>query len=173
MYPSSANLATQHAFGSRWYSWPLNIKPVYYWNQEIISGHPDWKAKIYFSGNPLLWWLAGMSIIFVIFKTLTSKGRRQLEPIFYILTLGYLVNWLPFILIKRVAFLYHYLPPATYAILLFSLLLTKFWTKEKTVFWALAALVVLGFVIISPLSYGWPLPPALSQPITQLIGFFN
>ena len=41
----------------------------------------------------------------------------------WLLLLGYIVNWLPFILIARVAFLYHFLPTLLHALLLTGLLL--------------------------------------------------
>ena len=41
----------------------------------------------------------------------------------WLLLLGYVVNWLPFILISRVAFLYHFLPTLLHALLLVGVLL--------------------------------------------------
>ena len=173
MYTANANISSKHPFGSKWYSWPVNSKPVYYWNQESFDGLPGRKAKIYLSGNPVLWWLATFAVIFAIFGLLTKKGRSRLSPIFYILLLGYFANLLPFIFITRVAFLYHYLPSSLYAILILSLLLTNFWPKGKKIFLPAIILIALGFIIFSPLSYGWPMPPAIDQIETNLINFFH
>jgi len=173
MYTANASILSEHPFGSKWYSWPLNSKPIYYWNQESIDGLPNWKAKIYFSGNPVLWWLSAFAVIFNIFKMFTKKGLKRLSPIFYILLLGYFANLLPFILITRVAFLYHYLLSSFYAILILSLLLSKFWPKEKKVFLSAIILIALGFIILSPLSYGWPMPAAIDTFETMFIGLFH
>ena len=129
--------------------------------------------RIYFSGNPVLWWLAGLSLIFVLLSSTTKNSRRRLSPIFYILLLGYFANLLPFIFVNRVAFLYHYLPTAMYAILILSLLLINFRSKSKTFFWITIALIIFGFIITAPLSYGWLLPPQFSQLATQFIILFN
>ena len=159
MLSASAGLTTEHPFGSRWYSWPLNSKPVYYWNQETIDGFPGWKAKIYFSGNPALWWLAGFGVIFTLLAASTKKGRRHLKPISYILLLGYFANLLPFIFIKRVTFLYHYLPSLIYAVLILALWLGKFWNSQKIIAVSALILITAVFILLSPLSYGCPLPP--------------
>ncbi|MBU2036870.1 phospholipid carrier-dependent glycosyltransferase [Patescibacteria group bacterium] len=173
MYTANANLTAEHPFGSKWYAWPLNSKPVYYWNQDTLDALPGWQARIYFSGNPVLWWLAGLSLIFVLLSSTTKNSRRRLSPIFYILLLGYFANLLPFIFVNRVAFLYHYLPTAMYAILILSLLLINFRSKSKTFFWITIALIIFGFIITAPLSYGWLLPPQFSQLATQFIILFN
>jgi len=173
MYTANASISSQHPFGSKWYSWPINSRPVYYWNQENINGLPDWEAKIYFSGNPALWWLATFAVILIIFRIFTKNGRRQLSPIYYILLLGYFANLLPFIFITRVAFLYHYLPSSFYAILILSLLLANFWPQEKKIFLSILILIAFGFILLSPLSYGWPMPPAIDNIETTVIGFFH
>ncbi|MBU3901163.1 phospholipid carrier-dependent glycosyltransferase [Patescibacteria group bacterium] len=170
---ANANLTAEHPFGSQWYTWPLNSKPVYYWNQDNIPGLANWQAKIYFSGNIALWWLAGLGVIFTLLTAVFRKSRRWLSPIFYILLLGYFANLLPFIFVKRVAFLYHYLPPIMYGILLLALWLAKFWSKEKTVFILTISLIALSFIFIAPLSYGWPVPAWLSQLEVQIIRLLN
>ncbi len=173
MLSANAGLTTEHPFGSRWYSWPLNSKPVYYWNQETIDGFPDWKAKIYFSGNPALWWLAGFGVIFTLLAAFTKKGQRHLKPIGYILLIGYFANLLPFIFIKRVAFLYHYLPSLIYAVLILALWLGKFWSSQKITVVSALILIAAVFIFLSPLSYGCPLPPQIDSLETALIGLFN
>jgi dolichyl-phosphate-mannose--protein O-mannosyl transferase len=151
----------------------LNKKPVYYWNQDVIDGLPGWKAKIYFSGNFLLWWLGVFSLIIITIKSLTKKGRKKVSPLFYFLIIGYLSNLLPFIFIERVSFLYHYLPPTIYANLLCALLLANLWPQNKKIFIGIFSLILLAFLILAPFSYGWPLPPMLNDFEIHLISFFN
>lgn len=169
MWQYNSTLAADHPFGSRWYSWPLDHKPVYYWNLET----PQTSAKIYFAGNPVLWWLSAALIIFLLLQTLSKKGRRAIKPIFYILILGYFANLLPFILVKRVSFLYHYLPSATFAVLLFGLWLGKRWPANQVFVSFIIALVVLSFLITLPFSYGLTLPPAINQLELHFIQFLN
>ena len=171
MYTASASITAEHPFGSRWYNWPAGREPVYYWNQDQIDGLPGWKAKIYLCGNLVLWWLAFFCLALILLASLTKKSRRQIPPIFYILILAYLANLLPFILVKRVAFLYHYLLSITFAILLTSLLLSYLLPRYKKTLIAIILLIVLSFVVIAPLSYGWPMPPKLNNLETKLMLF--
>ncbi len=172
MYFYNATLKGNHPFGSRWYAWPVDHRPIYYWNQDntTLSG---WRAKIYFVGNPLLWWLAAGFTLLTLFAIARKKTRRQIEPIFYILILGYLANLFPFILVKRVSFLYHYLPSAIFIILLMSAWLARLWPKEKKILIAILLIVFIAFIILAPFSYGIPLPPRLDQFEMQLINFLG
>lgn len=173
MYTANANLTAKHPFESKWYSWPVNNKPVYYWNQESFSDLPGRQAKIYLFGNPVLWPLAGLGVIFGLLALLIKKIRRQLSPALLILLLAYFANLLPFILIKRAAFLYHYLPAVMYAILLLAFWLNRFWPKEKRIFITTLCLILLGFIVIAPISYGCPLSVWPDRTETRIIDLFN
>ncbi|KKS64570.1 MAG: hypothetical protein UV34_C0037G0001 [Parcubacteria group bacterium GW2011_GWB1_42_6] len=156
MYTANAGITGEHPYGSKWFQWPFNQKPIYYWNLEnpTISGQI---GKIYFSGNPILWWLAGLSVLAIIVLSFFKKYRRNLEPIFFILIVGYFANLLPFILVDRVAFMYHYLPAVCFAIMILSILLAKFWPEKKAILLAILFLVLVGFISLMPFSYGIPI----------------
>ena len=172
MYFYNSTLKGDHPFGSRWYGWFLDHKPVYYWNQDNIN-QSGWQAKIYFIGNPLLWWLGAGFIIFTLFALFRKKARRKLEPIFYILILGYFANLLPFIFVTRVSFLYHYLSSSLFLTLLVSLWLARLWPKEKKILLATLVLILVVFIVLAPFSYGIPLPAGLDKFESQLISFFR
>lgn len=154
MYTASAGITTEHPYGSRWHIWPLDEKWVYYWNED----QPQKSAKIYFFGNPIIWWLAGAGVLATIIAAFRKKWWQKIPPVFYILALAYLANLLPFIFIKRVSFLYHYLPSAVFAALLLAFWLAKLWTKEKFLVGLLLAIIALAFIALLPLAYGWPMP---------------
>jgi len=172
MYFYNSTLKGDHPFGSRWYGWFLDHKPIYYWNQDNIN-QAGWRAKIYLIGNPLLWWLGAGFIIFTLFALFRKNTRRKLNPIFYILILGYFANLVPFIFVTRVSFLYHYLPSAFFLTLLTSLWLAHLWPKEKKFLLATMALILVVFIVLAPFSYGIPLPAPLDKFESQLISFFH
>jgi len=154
MYKANAGITATHPYSSRWYGWPLDNKPVYYWHGSTPDNPNFASAAIYLIGNPLLWGLCTTIIIIFLFKLLTKKSRQNLSPAAYILLLGYFANLLPFIFIKRVAFLYHYLPSLVFAILLTSLFLTSLWPKKKLVLFSILGAILVVFLILTPLSYG-------------------
>lgn len=173
MLKANASITAEHPFGSRWFNWPFNRKPVYYWNQDGVENRAGWRAKIYFSGNFLLWWLGAAVLITAILKSLFGRGRQETAPIFYILLIGITANLFPFIFIKRVAFLYHYLPTAIFIDLAAAVWLADFWPRRRKCFIATTGLIILTFILLTPFSYGWSLPPAVNNPLTALVGFFN
>lgn len=163
MYNASANLTATHPFSSKWYQWPFDKKPIYYWYQAPASGNGEKIGKIYFLGNPIIWWLALGAIALTPIRMVGKKERQKITPFMYFLILAYFANLLPFIRIKRVAFLYHYLLSASFAILILSIYLEKLWQKDKAIFTALLILVAISFAILAPLSYGWPMTPAIDK----------
>ncbi len=168
MYTASAGITTEHPYASRWYSWPFDRKPIYYWNQDLPNGLT---AKIYFIGNPVLWWLSAVFVAITLGVSIRKKNRKQISPIFYILVLGYLANLLPFVFIQRTAFLYHYLPAAAFATLLTSLWLTLLWPKNKKVLISVLLIIALFFVFLAPLYYGIATQPSFNNYLNQIIQF--
>ncbi len=163
MYNYSANLTATHPFSSTWNQWPIDKKPIYYWYQGPTPDNGEKIGKIYFLGNPVLWWLALGAIGLTLVRIISKKERQTITPFMYFLLLAYFANLLPFIGIKRVAFLYHYLLAVSFAILLLSVYLEKLWQKDKEIFAALMIAIAITFAILAPLSYGWLMTPKLDK----------
>lgn len=173
MYSYSANLTATHPFSSAWNQWPFDKKPIYYWYEGPTPDNNQKIGKIYFLGNPILWWLALGVIALTLIRILSKKERQKITPFMYFLILAYLANILPFIRIKRVAFLYHYLLSISFAILLLSIYLEKLWQKNKAIFTALAIAIVASFIALTPLSYGWLMSPWIDKFEMEIINLFS
>ena len=79
-----------------------------------------------------------------------------------ILYLGYAIFFLPFSLISRPLFLYHYLTALIFSIILFAVFLEgmlSFFSarKAKILLFSFCVVVVLVFFYFAPLTYGIPL----------------
>ena len=170
MLKANAGITSEHAFGSRWYSWPLGYKPVYYWNQPPENNKT---ANIYFTGNFYLWWLTLFAVLGTLSALLKKKWRKKITPAYYFLLLAYFANLLPFIFIKRVSFLYHYLSSVSFGVLLFSFFLTKLLPQHKKLFFIIFGLIVLCFLFLAPLSYGWSIPSKFYQFQLKIINLLN
>lgn len=173
MYTASAGLTATHPFSSTWDQWPLDKKPIYYWYQGATSDNGNKIGKIYFLGNPVIWWLALGAIGLTLIKLLNKKERQKITPFMYFLILAYFANLLPFIGVKRVAFLYHYLPAVMFAILLLSIYIEKLWQKDRTIFIALMIATIVTFAVLTPLSYGWLMTPGLDQFEMKIINLLS
>ncbi len=156
MYTANKTLTATHPYGSKWYTWPLMLRPIYYWNgpgdaQPTSIEHPPTERKIYLIGNPLVWWGSTIAMLYLLLS-LSDRATRR-DKVVYMLLGGYIINFLPFIGISRVMFLYHYLAGLLFAILMFAYVLDKAVLNKKVVVGLLAAAVAL-FIFFAPLSYG-------------------
>ena len=180
MYFYSSTLKTGHQDTSRWYQWPLMKKPVWYWTKNLNNRI----ANIYLIGNPLIWWLVAVILPITFFILFFKKIKGKIfypapssalvrwPPIIYLLLLGYFVNLLPFIFISRAAFLYHYLITFTFGILIFVLLIEKL-LKNNFFYFSFLFLVILNFLFILPLTYGFPVSSGINDLYQGFIKFIH
>jgi len=172
MYRANQRITATHSYSSQWYTWPWMLRPVYYWNKDISAGDTEWYAKIYFIGNPFVWWLSTVAVIYFfaravarLLRRLWKRFRRAHEGVSQgsmvtavFLGVAYLFNLLPFIFIGRVMFLYHYLSALVFAIMIAAIAFTSESRPRKFFISLLIAGALLGFFAMLPLTYGIFLP---------------
>jgi dolichyl-phosphate-mannose--protein O-mannosyl transferase len=154
------SLALSHPDDSRFYQWPLMEKPVDYWSK---TQEGETLVKIGLFGNPVIWGLSSFGILISIASLFFKRLRKEIYPstfILFFIVYGYLVNLLPFILIPRSTFIYHYLPAYLFAILNLAIILNWVSRYNRKIFWMLIFLVILGFSVVAPATYGFkPIVP--------------
>lgn len=165
MYLGNARLTATHPYGSKWYTWPFMSRPIYYW----VLGN----ARIYYFGNPIIWWSSTIAMLTLLINYLAIKTERNFTSSF--LLTGYVLNILPFLEIKRVMFIYHYAIALIFAVLMLAYLFDKQFDsahreqfdsahhKQKKPSWLLVCILVASvasFIFFAPLSYGLSLSPA-------------
>lgn len=152
MYHANATLDATHPYSSKWYTWPFMIRPIYYWLGTSTTSPTE--QKVYLIGNPLIWWASTIAVFYFLLSAIGKKFKENKTVL--ILLAGWAVNYLPFIGIGRVMFLYHYMAALIFAILLLAYLIDQ--AKNPRRAWiAFLALAALLFVYFAPLSYGLPL----------------
>lgn len=146
MYQYSASLTTSHPDASPAWSWPFMTKPIYYWHAP--------EKSLYFLGNPAVWW--GVTFLLVWNGGKECFKKKRFEPDLSKISLfAFLLSYVPLMLMNRVLFLYHFLIPLTYAELFVGVTAEEY--TKKNFFWMIA-LIVLGFVYLSPVTYGFSMP---------------
>ncbi len=115
MFQYHSTLTESHPFYSSWYTWPLMIKPVWYY----YGTYEGLKSSISGIGNPILWWSCAISLIFILYKIIKKDKKAILLGIFYLCML------LPYMNISRGMFLYHYYPAFLVTILSLTYLLKE------------------------------------------------
>jgi dolichyl-phosphate-mannose-protein mannosyltransferase len=166
MYSSQSSLNnTTHPYSSRWYTWPLMLRPVYYWQGEPKSNGTQ--EHIYLIGNPVVWLIGLISLIIALFvRIFRNSWLKSKKELLTMLLIGYFINFVPFIFIQRPMFLYHYFFAFILSILIACVMLWLLmaWLKKShskkvanTVYVGTSFIVIMSFVFFLPLSYGWPL----------------
>src|ERR1700716_2783977 len=100
MYWYHSGLTAPHPAGSPWWSWPLVLKPVYWYYSPTDQGE---SAVIYDAGNVILFW--GALVAFVWFMVLAIRARSARIAFVVVAFLAQFLAWIP---ITRVLFFYHF-----------------------------------------------------------------
>jgi dolichyl-phosphate-mannose--protein O-mannosyl transferase len=106
-------------------------------------------------GNPAVWWF-GIVATIVAIAGLAKKRRHEYDTVF--LLVAYAANFLPWIFISRLTWIYHYFPGVPFVVLLIGLFFRHF-INEKFRSYACfmyASLVFWLFVLFFPVLSGMP-----------------
>ncbi len=147
-YEKSVSSAT-HPYSSRWWSWPLMLRPIAYWQNFPKTGDVQ---TVWGGGNPLLWWGALTAITITAVQALE---RPSLTRSF--LVIGYLSYLLIWAWIGRTLFLYHYMASVYFGYLALAILLAECF-KERAEPWEHLALLLTMtpvFFLGLPPTWGW------------------
>ncbi len=147
MWWYNTNLKATHDYGSSWWSWPLNLYPIWY----FVEYQGERMANIFASGNPFVFWAGFIAIILTVFNFVKTKSKNLL-----IILLGYFVFWLPWAASPRVMFLYHYSPSVPFLSLALGYQISKI--KNKYFLWGLIILMIIAFIFYYPFLTGILLP---------------
>jgi len=150
MWRYHSTLVATHDYASPWWSWPLNLVPVWY----TVDYPPDRIANIFASGNPVVFWLGLVAVALTGYHAYRARSWPQGIAVF-----GYLAFWLPNALTPRILFLYHYAPAVPYLCLSLGYQLARFRMRWGPWFAVGAVLLVAdGFAAVYPFLTGIPLP---------------
>lgn len=164
--------------GSPWYYWPFGGRGISY-RQE---GEGDLNKHLFLLGNPVVWLVSLLGVVFSLawmmgrwfFGVKVKSKTSRLIPYFTMIYVGYMA---PFIFMRRVMYIYHYVPAMILGLILFGLVLSESrrvgkirLTKHRKRMFSLALLggVFLGFIIIAPITYFAPVTNYYMQRINLI-----
>ena len=153
-YHSQEGLGMDHDFYSPWYQWPFIGKPMWYASSSFETAGKQ--SSIMAMGNPAVWWtgLIGlMGVVFLWAKRHITQGHTIVlhaekdDPRYALLLICFAAQYLPWVLVPRGTYIYHYFTSVPFIIL--STMLCLEWISEK---WEKAAkialYVLLGLALI-------------------------
>ena len=147
-YEKSVASAT-HPYASPWWSWPLMLRPIAYWQNFPKTGDVE---TVWGGGNPLLWWGA---LTAITITAVNAIERPNLTRSF--LVIGYLSYLLIWAWIGRTLFLYHYMASVYFGYLALAILLAECF-KERAEPWEHFALLLTMtpvFFLGMPATWAW------------------
>lgn len=198
MHEVNINLRASHPFQSYWYQWIfIQCKAVLYW-QKLRAGYGMW---IYCVGNAASWlFVAVIGVFGFLFISLlggfvrfrlafdenflssnptsfSSCLHNSLEKHWwnaFVLWIGYLGNYIPYIMIPRAVWNYHYVPALLFACMLSGVILQILLetTENYDIIWhnllKTSLIIVLlsvtaCFLYLSPWTYALPMSDILNN----------
>ena len=162
-----------HAYSSPWNTWPIMMRPVFF----FLEG----STKIYSLGNPIIFWLGLPALGFILwqgikglrvtldkptggFSILGSVDREQAALLFVVLAyLGFLLPWA---IQPRIMFIYHYLPSLAFLLLALGYLVHRLWQRP----WGRSVAIVFLTAAALTFIYFYPNLAAMDVP-SEWVGF--
>jgi dolichyl-phosphate-mannose--protein O-mannosyl transferase len=161
MFDYHSKLTATHPFQSPWYTWPLVIKPIYYFaGSNLPEGTMQAIAAF---GNPAVWWAGFIALFIVIYRMATGKVEKEMKSKYAFLLICLGAAYLPWVLITRATFIYHYFASVPFIILLTASLITRSEKRGLTIWaWVLIGLSLGLFVLFYPVWSGLPISRAFA-----------
>ena len=137
-YHSTPGLGMDHPFQSPWWQWPLILKPM--WFAQDTFEPAGYASTILCFGNPWVFYIGAAAMIAVMACFIgkyvrTGRGRIALrhgdgDLTYVILVIAFLAQYLPWVVVPRSMYMYHYFASVPFIILATALLLDR-WTEGK------------------------------------------
>ena len=172
MFEYHSRLVATHYFASPWYEWPIIGKPMWYYSADYVS--PGMASSILAFGNPAVWWTGLAGIVFVLAYSVYRNalpalrvipGRDdELDRAMPVIAVGFLSAYLPWVLVSRLTFIYHYFASVPFIIIATVQALRYLERRKPKLALALAALLsvtaIVLFIAFFPLASGIEVPRA-------------
>ena len=98
-----------HPYSSSWYQWLVDGRPILYWLDRFGDGT---KSSFGAFLNPLVCWGGLLAMVVMAVRSFTRSDKRAL-----FILIGYLSQLLPWVLVPRLTFAYHYFPCLIFLVL--------------------------------------------------------
>lgn len=107
MFTYHSGVTSTHPYSSVWWQWMLDVRPILYYLQYSDDGalRSSFGAWV----NPALCWGGLLALAAMAYLAVRRRDRTAL-----FLLVGYLAQLLPWVLVRRVVFEYHYFPSVVF-----------------------------------------------------------
>jgi hypothetical protein len=158
-----------HYFRSPWYQWPVIAWPMWFYSgTEFMPNGVI--SSISCMGNPAVWWFGLVAMVFVIVR---MCRMRRAPWVYGMVVIGVASQYLPWVLVPRSMFIYHYFASVPFIIIASALFLKWIRAQSEQAFRIIAvslmALALVLFIAFYPLESGLP----VARSYAQYLRWFN
>lgn len=151
MFRYHSQLVAEHYYSSPFYEWPVIWMPLLDANDMVNATDV---SAVSCMGNPAIWWAGIFCEIFVLIRFITKRDKKA-----GFLLVSYAAQYVPWMSISRITFIYHYFPSILFVILMMGYtidcIVKRFkWGKKAAVIYLTAAVIV--FFLFFPVVSGFP-----------------
>jgi hypothetical protein len=152
MFNYHFGLQAGHAASSPWWSWPLDLKPVWFYSHSFDF---DRVAVTYNGGNPPLFWA---SVPAVLACLLLAWRRRSWALL--LVAVAFAFQFVPWARVERATFQYHYLTAVLFGFVAIAYVLDEVLRDRYLRDYGIAFLVAVGLtgLLIYPLNSALAMP---------------
>lgn len=154
MFDYHSRLVGSHPFASTWWEWPLMKRPVWFYSAQGEAGGlaAGMVSSIVTIGNPLIWWTGIVAMAAAFWLTLKRRESGK-----YVIWIAFLAQYVPWMLVTRETFLYHYfamVPFVILAIVYVGSIVEQKWPRFRFIRYAYLGAAVLLFAMFYPVLSG-------------------
>ena len=171
-YHATPGLGMDHPFQSPWWEWPFIQKPMWYAQD---SFEPTGLAStILCFGNPIIFYCGAIAMLAILLMSVLCyfnnkikewiKQKVCLPSTLFILSICFLVQYLPWVLVPRGMYIYHYFASVPFIIIATAVLLNSITNKfnlRKIIICLYITVALVAFIAFYPYfsgmaaSYEW------------------
>ena len=170
-YHSTPGLGMDHPFYSPWYEWPVIGKPMFYATEQYMPDN-GLHTSIFCFGNPAIWWVGLGTVLCCLLLWLRQKryvtgdsaqrwhlGNRDFTVTFSFLLLSLLAQYLPWVLVPRGTYIYHYFACVPFLVLTIGVTFDELekafsWKRIRLALWVYLLLCGVCFILLFPYASG-------------------
>ncbi len=144
-------LTATHPYQSSWWEWPFTFRPMWYYDGRgnIPAGYV---STLTASGNPAVWWVGTIGTLLLIVQRI--RGKIKPDRALAVILVGCAANYLPWILISRCTFIYHFFATVPFIVLCSVYLLEKMEEKYPYLAWVKYVWMILCLLLFALLYPG-------------------
>ena len=181
-YHSTPGLGMDHPFYSPWYEWPVIGKPMFYSTKQYIF-NDELSFSIFCIGNPVIWWAGIPGMICAAWIWIRNRREKilletslwgengtgrfaGLDTNLVFLIIGFLAQYLPWTLVPRGTYIYHYF--ASVPFLIISLTLCAEQVRLRTERGGRIAMIIFTLLAAAAFIFFFPYVSGILSPVGWL-----